>query len=170
MKFFIDTPTAPQPRHLLPPLRRRDHPSREAHQGSLIKGNWDTKTTRCTTIWLVTRPSTKTYPEHQGDSKESLNRRGARNLTCIGEASEESQVTRTRTHRLETQASSWEEGTQARCVERVEQVARRGIWSVAHSARHGRPVIRRVLQATRNSDQRDVGSCAPTLQLASRGA
>src|SRR5438094_1378100 len=30
MKIFIDAPTAPQPHHLLPPLGRCDHPSREA--------------------------------------------------------------------------------------------------------------------------------------------
>jgi len=45
-------------------------------------------------------------PMAPGDSKEGLNRRGARNLTYMGESSEESQVPRTRTRRLETQASS----------------------------------------------------------------
>src|SRR6266705_5730181 len=28
------------------------------HLGRPIKGNWDTKTTRCTTTWLVARPET----------------------------------------------------------------------------------------------------------------
>ncbi|KAF2245206.1 hypothetical protein BU26DRAFT_553690 [Trematosphaeria pertusa] len=58
-------------------------------------------------------------------------------------------------------------GSQACLVESVERVARRGIWSVAHSARHGRPVMRRLLQA-RTGNRNCVAGFRPSVDLNGR--
>src|SRR5271156_90108 len=91
--------------------------------------------------------------------------------TYIGEVVGETQASRTRTRWLETQAQLIKRGD-------TSLVSRRGGSRLPGTgpalqpppARHGRPVIRRLLQASRNGNRWCIGCCAPILLLASCGA